>query len=166
MTALRRFASTLASAILLLVLLLMSAYANSDTAIYTWDISATEEDSVSASLYEISQDVYRIEISGCGKMKNFSSSDMPPWFEYADCISFARIGAEVENLGRFTFNNCFNLEKIIIEGVSLILPADIFPIPDETEICAHVNSSVKEYLSINNPERFSILCQFDNSNAK
>ena len=107
MKVLRRLVSLLTSAVLLSVVFSVSAYANSESAICTWDISAAEEDTVSASLYEISQGTYRVEISGCGKMKNFSPSETPPWFEYSDGIVFVSIGEDVENLGRFTFNNCF-----------------------------------------------------------
>ncbi len=136
--------------------------ADGDEPLYTWDISATEDDSVFASLHEISLGEYRLEINGEGKMKNFSDFT-PPWFQYTDSILFAHIGRGVKNLGSFTFNYCFNLEKIVLEEKDIILPADIFPIPDETAVYAHVKSSVKDYLSIINPERFYPLCEFDNS---
>lgn len=168
MTALRRSNSKIILiflfAILIFVIFATNVFADSDaTPVFTWDISATDEDSVSASLFQLSPGEYSIEIKGSGKMKNFSDLVSPPWFRYADGIVLAVIGADVENLGRFTFNNCFNLEKALIEGTALVLPADVFPIPDETVVFAHINSNVFDYLSINNPERFSPLCKFDNS---
>ena len=121
MKVLRRLVSLLTSAVLLSVVFSVSAYANSESAICTWDISAAEEDTVSASLYEISQGTYRVEIGGCGKMKNFSPSETPPWFEYSDGIVFVSIGEDVENLGRFTFNNCFGVSKSLYSPPAIII---------------------------------------------
>lgn len=152
-------------AILSLIACTKHAHANGNHTAPTvsWDVSETGDGAVTASLFALSTDTCRIEISGRGKMKNFSDTAPPPWEEYSDRIVFASVGVAVENVGSYAFNNCKNLEKIIIEGTLVILPADILPFPDETEICAHINSNVSEYLSINNPERFSSLCEFENS---
>lgn len=136
---------------------------NARTPLVRWDISATETDAVSASLYEIAEDKYLAVISGEGSMKAFSATDLPPWFPYADGILYANIGSGVKNLAPFTFNNCFALERVYIEACSLIIPAEVFPIPEETEIFAHLNSNIKDYLTLSNPEKFSPLCSFDNS---
>lgn len=165
MTILKRFLKALTCAFLLLTLPAKIVCASDEISlpISAWDISAAEDSSVSASLYELSCGGYRVEISGQGKMKNFSDSAPPPWHQYAGQIISAHIGAGVENLGRFTFNSCTVLEKIIIEGMTVILPADIFPIPQETKIYAHANSNIADYVLANNPDSFSFLCEFNNS---
>ena len=73
MTILKRFLKTLTCAFLLLTLPAKIVCASDEVSlpISAWDISATEDDSVSASLYELSCGGYRVEISGQGKMKNF-----------------------------------------------------------------------------------------------
>ena len=161
----RKFILPIVFTILLLAVAAKHAFASGDYSAptVTWDISETGDDNVSASLFELSPDDCRIEISGHGKMKDFSETAPPPWVEYSHRITVASIGAEVENVGSFAFNDCENLKKLIIEGTLIILPADTPPFHDETVICAHLNSNVSEYLSINNPERFSALCEFENS---
>jgi len=136
-------------------------FANSTpTPVFSWDISADADSSVSASLYEVTDGEYRIEIYGVGEMKDFSDSAPPPWLEYSGEIVFAHVGEKVKNLGKLAFNDCLNLEKLVVEGTFVKIPADVFPIPEETEILAHVNSSIGKYLLINSPERFSPLCKF------
>ena len=165
MTILKRFLKALTCAFLLLTLPAKIVCASDEVSLHTntWDISATEDDSVSASLYELPCGEFSLEIIGRGKMKNFSDLTPSPWFQYADRIVFVRIGAEVENIGRFTFNTCFALQKIYVEGMSVTLPADIFPIPDETEIYAHFNSDIADYVLTFNPDSFYPLCKFNNS---
>lgn len=147
----------------LLLILSIRVLANSHDEICRWNISATADDSVFAALYEISDGEYGIEISGTGKMKDFSDLDLPPWFEYSDNITFVEVGIGVESIGYFSFNFCFSLEKIVIKEPNAIFSILLFPIPGETQIYAHENSSLKEYCSVFLPERFSSICEYEDS---
>ena len=161
MTTLRKSFIVIISS--LIFLLPFPTLANENDGIRTWDISATDDDSVTAVLYERSDGEYKIEIGGNGKMKDFSDSDLPPWFEYADSITYVEICGDVENLGHFSFNYCFSLEKIVIKRPNPIFSTTLFPIPYETQIYAHENSSIKSYCSVFRPERFSPICEYEES---
>ncbi len=96
----------------------------------TWNISATENDNVTAYLYEDTV-YYTLTISGKGNMKDFSW-DGAPWyglpqsvviekgvtnigsFAFLDCdrIYNVTIGENVKTIGDSSFYNCFNMNSI------------------------------------------------------
>ena len=84
-------------------------------AVKTWDTSATENDKVTAKLYnDINNDgYYKLIISGNGNMKNYSSKEIP-WYNYQTNIKFAIIVDSVTNIGINAFRNCKSLTSITI----------------------------------------------------
>ena len=76
-----------------------------------WDISATENDNVTATLY----DDYSLVISGTGEMKNWTGSSSAPWHSlYSREIKSVTIEKGVINIGDYAFYWCIALERVVI----------------------------------------------------
>ncbi len=88
-----------------------------------WDISATENDSVTAYLYENTEKegYYTLTISGTGNMTKWASSASVPWYSYKSTITSATIENGVTNIGDYAFLNSSSLTSIVIpESVTTI----------------------------------------------
>lgn len=101
-------------------IMLLADIAEEPTVVETWDISATENDNVIATL--ISDET--LTISGTGNMKNYYyyyESGRAPWYEYKDSIKLVKILGTVNNISDYAFSNCDKIQKVIIEnGVKTI----------------------------------------------
>ena len=93
---------------------------NNTTLIESWDISASDSDNVIANIYEV-EGGYNLEITGTGKMKDFTwdTSDdgyeYSPWYTlYENSIISVTIGNSVTSIGDNSFNNCYSLTSVII----------------------------------------------------
>ena len=87
------------------------------TPVETWDISATANDSVTAKLYEDTENegYYTLSIEGTGYMTNFSRTLYAPWTKtYRTCIREVVIENEVKNIGGGAFSDCNNLLRVSI----------------------------------------------------
>ena len=88
----------------------------------TWDVSATENDNVTAYLYKDveNEDMYTITISGNGNMK--LPSWTAPWYSsYASRIVSVTINEGVTNVADRAFSSCSHLETVEIpNGVTEI----------------------------------------------
>jgi surface protein len=80
-------------------------------AISTWDISATENDNVTAALYG-STDNYSLRISGTGNMEDFYGEFGKPWYDVKDNISSVTIADGITSIGSDAFSSCENIESI------------------------------------------------------
>ena len=85
-------------------------------AIETWDISATEEDNVTAKLYNDihHEGMYQLVISGSGAMFNYYTHDRPPWYAYRDEITSVAINYSVTSICSDAFFGCTSLTSITI----------------------------------------------------
>ena len=98
-------------ALFLMLLTLFALSISASEPIKTWDISATENDNVTATLYND----YSLVISGTGEMGNWTSYSSVPWYSsYASRIIAATIEDGVTNIGHSAFWCCSNLAKISI----------------------------------------------------
>ena len=82
----------------------------------TWDISATENDNVIASLYsdEANEGYYILVISGSGNMKDWTASSSAPWYSlYRESIKSLRIDS-VTSIGSYAFCSCDSLTSVSI----------------------------------------------------
>lgn len=131
-----------------------------------WDISASEQYSVIASIQELEgeQDKLHLVISGSGKMKDFSSETDPPWYTaYAQRIVAVTVEKSVSYVGQNSFSALENLEELHIK-----YPATSFPvssdniIPSHTVIFAHIDSYAKEY-SEEFSKNFTPTCSFSDA---
>ncbi|MBO5440516.1 MAG: leucine-rich repeat domain-containing protein [Clostridia bacterium] len=109
----------LLSLVFILALMLVFALAvNADdrTSVETWDISATSNDNVIANLYNDPENegMYTLEITGTGRMKNWSENSAPWYPNYWENISTVIINSSVTNIGSYTFNKCSNIRSITI----------------------------------------------------
>ncbi|MBQ8145696.1 MAG: leucine-rich repeat domain-containing protein [Clostridia bacterium] len=82
----------------------------------TWDISATETDSVIANLYndESNEGYYTLTVSGKGNMKSWSFYNAPWYSSYGSKIKSVVIGDGVTNIGGCAFYYCTSVENITI----------------------------------------------------
>ena len=86
----------------------------------TWDISATEDDNVTAKLYEVESKSCILLISGIGEMKNWNgetdvSSRWAPWKNsYGSKIKSVIIVNGVTSIGSFAFKYCDSLTRVTI----------------------------------------------------
>ena len=112
---------------LALIAMLVSIFAISVFAanpVAEWDISKTENDSVTANLYndENNSGYYTLIISGTGNMKSWNSQLDVPWSSYRGKIKSAKIDSGVTGtLGSYAFYECAALKSIIIpNGITSI----------------------------------------------
>ena len=94
-----------------------------NSAIETWNISVTEEDNVTAKLYNDinNEGYYTLIISGSGNMKDYSVSNSAPWYGYRYNIKSVAIFDSVISIGNYAFYNCSRLTSIDIpDGVTSI----------------------------------------------
>ena len=94
----------------------------------TWDISATEEDDVSAELYSVGVDgKYTLLIHGSGTMKNYDivNSKYTPWYSYRQNIKSIDIFGNITSIGNYAFYNCTSL-------TSFTVPDGVISIGDNT----------------------------------
>ena len=124
----------IASFVIALLLLILFMFTNKvvlvnalEDPIETWDISATEDDSVIAKLSQVDEDSYSLEITGTGNMMNFqsstSSSSCAPWRvdAYLSKIETITIGDGITNIGNYAFYGCTDISTITIpDGVTNI----------------------------------------------
>ena len=86
----------------------------------SWDVSATSQDKVKATLYNDPktygyQGYYILAISGAGNMKDWSPSSSCPWYgSYSDKIKYAVIEDGVTTIGDSTFYNCATLSDVTV----------------------------------------------------
>ena len=84
----------------------------------TWDISATEEDNVTAYLYNDleNEGYYTLEITGAGDMKDriYLGVCWDLWSDYGSKIKFVTIENGVTSIGSNAFNGCRNLTNVAI----------------------------------------------------
>ena len=88
----------------------------------TWDISATENDNVTAYLYEDTENAghYTLIIDGTGKMKSwdplyYGYDDIAPWCgTYETKITSVNIEEGVTNIGSYAFQQFSRLTDIIV----------------------------------------------------
>jgi hypothetical protein len=93
------------------------------TPIETWDISATDEDDVTAKLYTSVNDegMYSLVISGSGSMKDYEYTETPdnprrlhPWNLYDKNITNVVILDNLVNIGKYAFYTCYTLASVTI----------------------------------------------------
>ena len=75
------------------------ATATTSTVVETWNISATEQDNVTATLYKDGT----LEITGNGNMKDwsFGFGDDAPWYSKRNAIKAVQIGENVTSIGSY-----------------------------------------------------------------
>ena len=96
---------------------------NNGEIIKTFDISATTNDSVIATLYyNVKSDNYAVIIDGVGKMKSYTNAGAAPWSSYLN-LTQAFVLQGITNIGAHAFSNCKNLTSITIpDNVTNIRP--------------------------------------------
>ncbi len=136
--------------------------------IETWDISENPgTDSVIAKIYKINENLnlYYIEISGAGRMKDFSSSSPAPWIDnYSDNLVRAAVGSGVTYIGSYAFYGCTEFDSLTVHNpsVSFYIMADTV-LPSYSTIRAHEISAAKDYVQILYPKPFERICEFTDS---
>lgn len=82
----------------------------------TWAVGVS--DNISAGLYEIEKNNYRLEITGKGSMKDFK---VVPWEKYKEYISEVHIEDGILNIGNKAFKSFSHLKKVDIpDSVQII----------------------------------------------
>ena len=109
-----------------LFLMLLTLFALSISAaetIESWDISATESDNVTATLY----DDYSLVISGQGNMKNWKYFSDVPWYSsYRSEIKSVTIEDGVTTIGPGAFGYCDSLTSVEIPDSVTTIGASAF----------------------------------------
>ncbi len=105
----------LALSLIAIITVLFAISISAAEPVETWDISATDEDSVIAMLYvhEKYNDFYSLTISGSGNMKNWSE-ESSPWSSYMGLIISVDIENGVTNIGNWAFQNGSNMTELTI----------------------------------------------------
>lgn len=93
-------------------IMLLADYAEESEVLKTWDISATENDNIIATLYSDG----KLVISGTGRMKDWNyGGEGSPWYDNKEIIQIVEIQGNVINIGHYTFMDCINLKSVKIE---------------------------------------------------
>lgn len=86
--------------------------------VMVWDVSATEDDNVTASLYkcEDGSDNYYLTVSGTGNMQNWTGSVTSPWShrDYRELVVKATIEDGVTSVGDYAFYFCSYLADLTV----------------------------------------------------
>ena len=93
-----------------------------NTVVQTWNISATVNDNVTATLYGDG----RLSIVGNGKMKSWMGYNVIPWYNKLEQIKTVQIDTGVENIGRDAFYNCSNLISVTIPNSVTSIESGVF----------------------------------------
>ena len=97
------------------VILVITAFAAEPVEV--WDISKTENDSVTAYLYEDenNSDYYTLTISGMGDMKDWGHySDIPWYSSYRSKIASVTVDDGVTNIGELACYYCYSLTSVSV----------------------------------------------------
>ena len=62
---------------------------------------------------------YTLEISGSGKMADYTSADKTPWYKYKDYILKIKVGENVTKLGNYAFAELENVSEVRIDAKAL-----------------------------------------------
>ena len=82
-----------------------------NTYVEKWNISATESDNVTATLYDDGSFV----VSGTGAMKDWTSYSNAPWYSsYRSKIKSVIVENGVTTIGNYAFSNCTVLTSVVI----------------------------------------------------
>ena len=111
------------------------------TMIGQYDISATADDSVTATLYENNGE-YSVVISGNGNMKNFDDNSERPWDEYGSYnkkLTKATIENGVTSIGNKAFYSMYYLQEVEVANTVTIIGEEAF-----------YSSGIKEFLMTDN----------------
>ena len=86
------------------------------TLVESWDISDTETDSVTASLYNTNiENDYLLSINGNGKMKGYDNFyNLSPWSSYKKNITSVNMSDGVTSIGNYAFIDCSSLQSITV----------------------------------------------------
>ena len=112
--------------VLSLIVMLTTLFAisvSAQTPVETWDISATSSDSVTAYLYNDTENsgYYNLTVSGTGNMKGWTFYNAPWYSTYGSKIKSVVINNGVTNIGKCAFYCCTGLESVTIpESVTSI----------------------------------------------
>lgn len=88
------------------------AVAGTARTVETWDISATAQDKVTATLYENGT----LEITGNGNMKEWLNVIDVPWCSKRSTIKTLRVGDSITSIGNSAFYGCENLTILCKAG--------------------------------------------------
>ena len=104
--------------------------ATSVNLIETWDVSATEEDNVTAMIFETGDEKYILVLNGNGNMKNFKlydNSNKTPWSSlYGANLTSVVILDGVTSIGNVAFYNCNSLTSITIPDSVISIGSNVF----------------------------------------
>ncbi len=92
------------------------------TGVEKWDISATEKDNVTATLY--SDGV--LKITGIGEMKWWYQGIDVPWYSVRSVIKTVIIQSGVTNIGAYAFQDCSKLISVTIPKSVIIIATHAF----------------------------------------
>lgn len=91
-----------------------------------WDISATENDNVTAKLYMADNEDCFLSITGNGNMKSWTSFAEVPWYNYNKNIKACNIHYGVTNISRSLFREYPNLTLVNIPNSVTIIKDSVF----------------------------------------
>lgn len=99
-----------------MLIVLFTTYISADEIVEAWDVSATENDSVTAYVCEVpnSNGYCALTVSGKGKMKDWSWGSAPWYSSYSEKIISATIENGVTNIGNDAFFCCRALRSVEI----------------------------------------------------
>ena len=60
-----------------------------------------------------------LRIDGTGKMEDYTSSNLPPWYQYKDKIYKIEVGENVTKIGKYAFYNLTKVADIRIDAIKL-----------------------------------------------
>ena len=98
----------LALALVAIMTVLFAISVSATEPVETWNVSATENDNVTAMLYDDGS----LVISGTGKMKNWNIASTVPW--YYSKIKSVTVEGGVTTIGNEAFSNCIYLTSVVI----------------------------------------------------
>ena len=69
---------------------------------------------------------YKLTLTGCGEMTNYTTQNKAPWYDYCAMITSVSIGDGITSIGNFSFFNCVSLKSLTLPNSVSVIGSEAF----------------------------------------